>query len=202
MLHIGLTGGIGSGKSTVASLFSEKGAIVIDFDAIAHEVEKPGKEAWKGIVCCFGEDILDRDGAIDRKKLGAIVFADQKKLQELNSIVHPAIFAEWERQLEKIKANDPRAIVVADIPLLIEGGWQDFFDITVVVYVSPEIQIRRVMARNGMSRHEAEERLKAQMAIDKKIPFADYIINNEGSPIETKVIFEAMWKKIEKRSSS
>jgi len=196
MLNIGVTGGIGSGKSTIAALFLERGAHVIDFDALAHTVEEPGEEAWEAIVHTFGRDILSGDGTIDRKKLGAIVFADESKLKKLNEIVHPAIFHEWEHLRRTIEEHDPHAVVVSDIPLLIEGGWQRMFDYLVLVYVSPETQIRRVMTRNGLSRPEVEKRLNAQMPIDAKVPFADFVIDNEGTPEETRAIFEKMWEKI------
>jgi dephospho-CoA kinase len=196
MLNVGLTGGIASGKSTVAKMFEDKGAYLIDFDALAHFAEEPDQPAWKAIVEFFGTDILNEDGTINRTKLGLIVFADQEKLSRLNSIVHPAVFDLWRRRIEDIREMNPRAIVVSDIPLLIEVRMQHLFDVVILVYVSPEDQIRRLTERNEYSRKEAESRLDKQMPIDEKIPHADFVIDNKG-PIETtRSVVNAVWEEL------
>lgn len=196
MLNVGLTGGIASGKSTVAKIFEDKGAYLIDFDALAHFAEEPDQPAWKAIVEVFGREILNEDGTINRAKLGQIVFANQEKLSTLNSIVHPAVFDLWRRRIEDIREMNPRAIVVSDVPLLIEVSVQHLFDVVILVYVSPEDQIKRLRERNEYSRKEAESRLDTQMPIDEKIPHADYVIDNKG-PIETtRSVVNAVWEEL------
>ncbi|MFZ4437830.1 MAG: dephospho-CoA kinase [Syntrophales bacterium] len=200
MLNVGLTGGIACGKSTVARMFVENGAILIDFDELAHAVQEPDGNVWCEIVRHFGEDILQGDRTIDRRGLGEMVFADQEKRVLLNRIVHPAIFEEWQRRLEEIRKTTPDAIVISDIPLLIEAGMKELVDLLVLVYITPEEQIRRVMARDGFSREEAERRLAAQMPIDEKLRFADIVIRNEGLPEETRRSVSEVWKNIVLRS--
>ncbi len=196
MIHIGLTGGIGSGKSTVSNLFRERGASILDLDRIAHEVEEPGRAAWQGIVERFGQDILTPEGTIDREALGAIVFRDSAKREELNRIVHPAVFDEWCRRFEEIVRKDAQAIVISDIPLLIETGWHERMDIVILVYVSPAVQIERIMERNGYTTEEAEDRLRSQMPLADKIPYADFVIRNEGTLAETEAIVEEVWQEL------
>jgi dephospho-CoA kinase len=137
MLNAGLTGGIASGKSTVARMLVEKGALLIDFDELAHALEAPEGPAWREIVRHFGESILAADGTIDRRKLGAAVFADREKLDLLNRIVHPAILEEWRKRLDEIQKTHPDAVVLSDIPLLIEGGLMPMVDLVILVYLPP-----------------------------------------------------------------
>jgi len=193
MLNVGLTGGIASGKSTVARMLAEKGAVLIDFDEIAHVVEDPGGPVWREIVRHFGEEILHKDRTIDRRKLGETVFADREKRELLNRLVHPAIFEEWQRRLAEIRARRADAIVVSDIPLLIEAGLKEMVDLVLLVYITPEEQIRRVMVRDGFSREEAERRLAAQMPIEEKLRWADIVIRNGGSPEETRRTVCTVW---------
>ena len=193
MLNVGLTGGIASGKSTVARMLAEKGAVTIDFDEIAHAVEDPGGPVWREIIRHFGEEILQGDRTIDRRKLGEAVFADRKKRELLNRLVHPVIFEEWQRRLAEIRARRADAIVVSDIPLLIEAGMKDMVDLVLLVYITPEEQIRRVMARDGFSREEAERRLAAQMPIDEKLRWADIVIRNGGALEETRRAVYTVW---------
>jgi len=196
MLNVGLTGGIASGKSTVAKMFEDQGAYLIDFDALAHFVEEPDHPAWKAIVEFFGREILNEDGTINRAKLGLIVFSDHEKLSMLNSIVHPAVFDMWRRRIEDIRKRNPRAIVVSDVPLLLEVRMQHLFDVVILVHVSPEDQIRRLTERNEYSRKEAESRLDTQMPIDEKISHADFVIDNKG-PIETtRSVVNAVWEEL------
>ena len=193
MLKVGLTGGIGSGKSTVARFFSEQGAYVVDFDQLAHQAEERGNAAWQGIVDAFGEQILNDDNTINRVKLGELVFSNQKKLKILNNIVHPAVFAKWQETVDGICETKKDAVIIADIPLLIEVGWQDRFDVVVLVYVSPDIQIERIMKRDGCSRKHAVERLNSQMPIDDKIAYADFVIRSEGSLDEVNGLVDKVW---------
>ncbi|MBU2251901.1 MAG: dephospho-CoA kinase [Proteobacteria bacterium] len=201
MLNVGLTGGIASGKSTVARMLKEKGAILIDFDELAHVVQKPDGPVWMEIVRHFGQDILQADRTIDRRKLGAVVFADRTKLDLLNRLVHPAVLSEWQRRMEKIRKTRPDAVVLSDIPLLIEAGLMPMVDVVLLVYLSPEGQIRRLMARNGYSREDAGIRLASQMPIGEKIPHADFVIRNEGPLEETRRAVGALWKELRQRHS-
>ena len=202
MINIALTGGIGSGKSTVARLFQKRGAYIIDVDVLAHMVEEPGGIVWNRIVEYFGREILDKDNAIDREALGGIVFRDSEKLEKLNSIVHPAVFDEWWRRFDDIVNNDKEAIIISDIPLLVEVGWHKAVDIVILVYTSPDVQAERIIKRNGYNYEEARDRLNSQMPLDEKIPFADFVINNEGTPEETESIVDRIWKELLKKGSS
>jgi dephospho-CoA kinase len=205
MLNVGLTGGIACGKSTVAKMFVNDGAYLIDFDKLAHEVQEPEKPAWKEVVKKFGREILREDGKIDRVKLGNIVFTDKKKLKLLNKIVHPLVFQEWDARLEKISKKDKHAVILSDIPLLFEGKMQHLFDLTLLVLIESEEQIRRLMARNHISREEAQNRLNSQMPIDEKITLADIVIDNKGSIAETEKKVKKVWlelRKIEKQTTN
>ncbi|OPY87863.1 MAG: Dephospho-CoA kinase [Syntrophaceae bacterium PtaU1.Bin231] len=199
MLQVGLTGGIASGKSTVAAMLEERGARLIDFDVLTRGVEAPGRPAWKDIVAAFGRDILLPDLTLDRAKLGAIVFSDPEKLRLLNRCVHPHVFAEWRKRIAAIRRHDPRAIVVSDIPLLVEVGAQDMVDVIVLVHVPPEEQIERLVRRNGIRREEAEARLAAQMPIDRKIAAADYVIDNLGTLEQTRRQVADLWERLVER---
>lgn len=205
MLNVGLTGGIACGKSTVAKMLVDCGAHLIDFDLLAHQVQQPGKPAWQKVVDYFGGKILLPDGKIDRVKLGDIVFADQDKIRQLNEIVHPFVYQEWGERLEKIIRKDNHAIVLSDVPLLFEGKRQDLFDLTLLILVEPEDQIRRLMARNHISREEAQKRLNSQMPIGEKKALADMVIDNTGSMAATEKLVKKTWRELitlEKRKSN
>jgi dephospho-CoA kinase len=196
MLNAGLTGGIGCGKSTVAKMLADKGARVIDFDVLTHRVQEPGQAAWKAIIDRFGEGVLNTDRSIDRTRLGSVVLADPEKLRQLNDIVHPVVLEEWRRQLAEIEKGYPEAIVLSDIPLLVEAGIEDLFDLVVVVYAAPEDQIRRIMERNGYSRDEAQKRLSVQMPIDEKLKHADIVVRNQASLDRTRDDVDRVWKEL------
>jgi dephospho-CoA kinase len=200
MLNVGLTGGIASGKSTVARMLVEKGALLIDLDELAHALEEPGEPVWREIVRHFGEGILNPDRTIDRRKLGDVVFADREKLQLLDRLVHPAVFEVWRRRIGEIGKTRPDAVVLSDIPLLIEAGLEPMVDLVILVYASPAEQIRRLMARNGFSREEAERRLAAQMPIGEKIAHAAIVISNDGPEEETRRAVCGVWEKLRKRA--
>ena len=202
MLNVGLTGGIACGKSTVAQVFVMLGAHLIDFDKLAHEVQEPGKPAWKEIVRYFGKDILNQDETIDRNRLAQIVFTDKKELEALNNIVHPLVFNLWQERLDKIKIKEEHAIILSDIPLLFEGKMQDLFDLTILVLISSEEQICRLMARNNLSRNEAQIRLQSQMPIADKIGLADIVIDNQGNVSQTKEKVAKIWRQLKKREKN
>lgn len=195
MVVIGVTGGIASGKSTVTKFFIDLGAYLIDWDVLGHTVMLPQKRAWKGVVEYFGRDILNEDQTIDRQKLGAIVFKEPEKLQRLNQIVHPEIFKEDKRLVEKIRSEDPNAIIIKDVPLLTAEIKQTLVDKAVVVYATEENQIRRLKDR-GFTVEEARRRIGAHVSIDEKMKFADFVIYNDGSIEETRRQVEKIYDQI------
>lgn len=195
-LVIGITGGIATGKSTVSEMLKELGSPLIDFDEIARKVVEPGTPAWKEIVDYFGEDVLLEDKTLNRKKLSEIVFSDLEKKKMLESFVHPRIYEEFIRQINEIVKRDPDAIIQVAVPLLIELNHQYRFHKIVVVYASRQTQIERLMKRDGISRQQAENILKAQLPIEEKIGYADFVINNEGSIEETRRQVIELWEKL------
>ncbi|MCX6006701.1 MAG: dephospho-CoA kinase [Chloroflexi bacterium] len=201
MIIVGLTGTIGTGKSTVAKMFADMGAFIIDSDQIAHQVVEPGKPAWQAIKDYFGQDVLNEDQTLNRKRLANEVFNDPNKLQQLNSIVHPEIFKEDLRQVEEKRLIDPGGIVIKDIPLLLEVGPEvarKLVDIIIVVYCSPEIQLRRLIAR-GMSEEDAGNRIKNQIPVKEKMQFADFVINNDGSLEETRQQVQSIYSQLKRK---
>lgn len=196
MLNVGLTGGISTGKTTIAGLLVDKGAHLIDFDALAHDVQLPETDVWREIVNTFGRDIQAPDHTIDRNKLGAIVFRDPAKLQRLNEIVHPAVFHEWQKRLKQIESVQPDAIVLSDIPLLIEIGAQDQVDLVLLVYISREEQLDRLIKRNSYDHDYAEKRIASQMPIEEKVKFARIVVNNQGTLEEAKKRVDEIWEEL------
>lgn len=177
---IGLTGGVGSGKSTVCDILRSKGYHVIDADRISRKVVQPGKDAYSLIVRNFGTKILNHDAGIDRKRLAQVVFSDAKKRSVLNAIVHPYVKYEIVREIIKYCWMHPRSIVVLEIPLLFEAGWNKLVDMNVVVYCSEETQLKRLMLRDpSYTKKHAQDRINAQMKLDKKTKLADFLINNQ-----------------------
>jgi dephospho-CoA kinase len=185
MIIVGLTGSVGTGKSTVTNFFRELGAYIIDWDELAREVTHPHLRAWKEIVEYFGNDCLNEDLTINRQKLAEIVFSDKEKVAKLNQIVHPEVFKEDERITNEIKSLDPDALIIKDIPLLFELTRPIFVDKTVVVSASEQTQLRR-LEEKGMSREDGRSRIKSQLPLEEKIKSADFVINNDGSLEETK----------------
>jgi dephospho-CoA kinase len=177
MLRIGLTGTIAVGKSFVSGVLAELGCRVLDADQTAREVVEPGSPALVDVVETFGAGILRDDGGLDRSKLGALVFADAKKRAKLNSILHPYIIAKQDERLREWEAIDPEGIAIVDAALMIESGGYKRFDKLIVVHCRADIQLQRVMARNNLSRDEAEKRIGAQMSQEEKKKFADYLID-------------------------
>jgi dephospho-CoA kinase len=177
MLRVGLTGSIGVGKSFVTSVFVELGCRVLDADQTAREVVMPGTPGLNALVDVFGEDILATDGTLDRKRLGALIFADQDKRQRLNHILHPFIIARQDEILNGWEAEDPNGIGVVDAALMIESGGYKRFDKLIVVHCRPEVQLERLMLRDKLSREEALRRINSQMPQEEKQRFADYLID-------------------------
>jgi len=184
MLIVGVTGGVASGKTTVSRIFEEEGAYLIDADQIARELVQPNRPAWKEITRAFGKEILEKDGTIDRKRLADIAFSDSGRRRILNNILHPRIKKEMGKRAREIGRKDPGAIVIFDVPLLVETGFHQDVD-RVVVVASKEIQqIERLKKRAGVSEEETRRIISSQMKIEEKVKAADFVIRNEGS-IET-----------------
>ena len=190
MLIVGLTGGIATGKSTVCDMFKARGAYIVDTDRIARDVVEPGKPGWREVVDYFGNDILSADGTLDRKKLGTIVFNSSAKRHILESILHPKILAEKDRNIKEISEKDHRAIIIVDIPLLIELNRQNSVDAVVVVYVSSQVQVNRLARRDDLGLEDARSRIGSQIPIDEKVQYAHFVIHNDGTVQKT----ERRWK--------
>ena len=181
MLRVGLTGSIGVGKSFVAGVLAELGCHVLDADQAARDVVAPGSAGLSAVVRAFGEGLLHKDGTLDRQHLGSLIFADQRRRQLLNSILHPYIIALQDEQLREWEAMDPDGIAVVDAALMIESGGFQRFEKLIVVHCRPEVQIQRLMARDNLTREQAQQRIDAQMPQEAKQKFADYLIDtSEG----------------------
>ncbi|KAF9792189.1 dephospho-CoA kinase [Thelephora terrestris] len=183
MLVVGLTGGIATGKSTVSSLLKARGYPIIDADVLAREAVLPGTSAYAAIVKTFGKEILQSDGYLDRKKLGAAVFSDEGKRKWLNGIVHPAVRRAMVWGVIRAWVRGEKVCIV-DVPLLIETGLWKWVGKVVVVYTSAEIQLQRLMKRDGSTREEASSRLNSQLPIAEKLPYADHVVENSGTLME------------------
>jgi len=177
MLRVGLTGSIGVGKSFVASVFVELGCHVLDADQTAREVVMPGTPGLKALTDAFGEEILNADGTLNRKQLGAVVFNDESQRQRLNHILHPFIIARQDEIMNAWEAEDPNGIGIIDAALMIESGGYKRFDKLIVVHCRPEVQLERLMLRDKLSRDEALRRINSQMPQEEKQKFADYLID-------------------------
>jgi dephospho-CoA kinase len=196
LLVLGVTGGVASGKTTVANMLMELGAPIVDLDLIARQVVAPGKPAWKDIRGYFGDKVIRRDGTIDRKQLSGIVFRDPSKRKKLENFTHPPILEGFARQVTEIMEKNLYGIIQAVIPLLFEVNLQHLVHKILVVYIPPHQQVERLAKRDKISKKEAENILKSQMPIDKKLKCADFVIHNEGSLDKTRGQVNALWKKL------
>ena len=196
MLTAGLTGGIGSGKSTVGAILVGLGCQLFDADLVVHELLQPGERVHQAVVRTFGAGIRTPQGTIDRKALGAIVFEDPAQREALNRIVHPAVIEREQGFLDRVRREDFGAIVIVDAALMIEVGTYRNYDRVIVVYCSSEKQKARLAARSGLSDPELETRIRAQMPMEEKVRYADYVINNSGSSAETKKQTESVYRKL------
>ncbi|PBC64361.1 dephospho-CoA kinase [Streptomyces sp. Tue6028] len=197
MLKVGLTGGIGAGKSEVSRLLVEHGAVLIDADRIAREVVAPGTAGLAAVVDAFGRDILAPDGSLDRPRLGAIVFADPEKLAVLNAIVHPLVGAR-SRELEDAAPDD--AVVVHDVPLLAENGLASLYDLVIVVDAAPETQLDRLVRLRGMTEQDARARMAAQATREKRREVADVVIDNDVALGELERRVRDVWDGLVRRA--
>jgi len=194
MRVIGLTGGIATGKSSVALFFTERGVAVIDADQLARDAVLPGSPALKQIVSFFGREVLTHDGELDRTRLGQLIFSDPEKRRQLESILHPEIRKRAEERIaQAAEAGHQRLIYMA--PLLIEAGATDRVDTVWVVTVRPEIQLERLMLRDGINREQAQRMIDSQMPLSEKERYGSVIIDNSGTEAETRMILETVWAK-------
>jgi dephospho-CoA kinase len=177
MILVGLTGGVATGKSTVAKMFKQCGAAVINADLLARQVVEPGKPAWRAIVKLFGKTVLNQDRSLDRQALGSIIFHNPKKRRQLERIIHPRVAREQARLTKAITRKDPNAVVIYEVPLLFEAGVDKRVDKTIVVTANRNTQIARLKKRNGLSGAEAIRRINSQMPLAKKIQRADHVLN-------------------------
>jgi dephospho-CoA kinase len=198
MLVIGLTGGIGTGKSTVAQVLEGQGAAVVSADLIGHEVYQPGRPAYHEVVRAFGRDILDESDAIDRKKLGAIVFADGKELARLNEIVHPRMKGMMREKLQDLEKQGVK-IAVIEAAILFEARWDDLVNEIWVTSTPPEIAAQRVAERGGLSIGQVMERIKAQMSNEERVRRAHVVIDTSGTMEETISRARRQWQELQER---
>jgi dephospho-CoA kinase len=194
---IALTGGIASGKSTIAAHWTDRGAVVIDADALVREVQQPGSAVLRQIADEFGGEMIDSDGALDRAALGAIVFSDPDALGRLNGIVHPAVKAESARRFAQAFSEDPDAVVVYDVPLLVEARSDDPWDLIVVAHAPADIRRERLRLLRGMSEDDAAARIAAQASDDRRLAIADVVIDTSGTLEETVRQADAVWDRLQ-----
>lgn len=195
MVVIGLTGGFGTGKSTVAAMFEQLGAAVLDADRITHELMEPKKMVWRRIVDTFGVAILNEDNSINRRRLAEIVFKDVDKRKQLESFVHPEVVNHINREVQLIEKEHKVKAVVLDVPLLIEAGAKNLAGVIVVVTASPEIQQERLLKKYG-SQERIAGRIQAQMDISAKVALADYVIDNSDDVDNTRTQVRDIWNKL------
>ncbi|MFF0410155.1 dephospho-CoA kinase [Kitasatospora sp. NPDC004745] len=199
MLKIGLTGGIGAGKSEVSRLFAARGAVIVDSDVIAREVVAPGTAGLAAVVAEFGPEVLRPDGALDRPALGAVVFADPDRLRALNAVVHPLVRA---RSAELEAAAAPDAVVVHDVPLLAENGLAPLYDLVVVVDAADEVRVGRLVELRGMTEEEARARMAAQASRADRLAIADVVIDNGGPLDALEARVEEVWAELAARAAA
>ncbi|MEJ1230581.1 MAG: dephospho-CoA kinase [Galbitalea sp.] len=202
MYLIGLTGGIASGKSVVSSHFAELGAVVVDADILAREVVRPGTPGLAAIERQFGPSVISADGTLDRAALGAVVFADPARREELNAITHPAIWRRARELFDEAVAKNPDVVIVYDVPLLAEASEKRpiQFDLIVVVRAETETRVRRMVESRGMSLAEAEGRLRAQASDDERLRLADVVIDNDGTLEHTLEQVDELWASLPERT--
>jgi len=181
MLKVGLTGGIASGKSTVAEMFRARGCPVIDADRLAHSLMAPGQPAYGEIVREFGRNVLAADGSVDRGKMAAVVFADRAKLARLNQIVHPRVITACEAEFARLSQEQPDGVAIVEAALLVEAGYHRQLDKLIVTWCPPEQQLERLLAKGRLSREQAEQRLAAQMPPEEKRKHAGFVIDTSGA---------------------
>ncbi|MBB6121367.1 dephospho-CoA kinase [Nocardiopsis algeriensis] len=200
MLKVGLTGGIGSGKSAVSAELASYGAVVIDADALAREVVEPGTPGLAAVVAEFGEGVLAPDGGLDRPRLGEIVFADEEKLARLNAVVHPLVGERSAELMARARADGAR-VVVYDVPLLVENGLQSLYDVVVVVDAPDEARVERVSRGRGMDPEQVRARIRAQAGREERLAAADLVVDNSGTPEQLRERVARLWEELAARAA-
>jgi len=201
MLKVGLTGSIAVGKSHVLSVLAELGAHVLDADEIAREVVQPGTKGLKSVCDAFGDAVLNDDGTLNRSQLGSIVFADEAKRVQLNKLLHPLILAVQDDRIRELQQHDPEGIVIIDAALMIESGGFRRLDKLIVVHCRPELQLQRLMSRDGLSREAAEQRINSQMPQEQKKKYADFLIDTSGDFESTRARAKAVYEELQRIST-
>jgi dephospho-CoA kinase len=201
MLRVGLTGSIAVGKSFVASIFVELGCHVVDADHTAREVVRPRSPGLQAVVNAFGPEILNPDGTLNRQALGALVFADEKKRQQLNYLLHPFIIARQDEILREWEKEDPNGIGIVEAALMIESGGYKRFDKLIVVHCRPEVQLERLLLRSGLSRDAAQRRIDSQMSQEEKKKFADFLIDTSDGFELTRNRTIEVYKKLQRKEA-
>ncbi len=196
---IALTGGIASGKSTIARRLASHGAVIVDADQIVRDVQTPGSTVLQRIAHTFGAEVLNDDGSLDRAALGSRVFGDAERLAALNAIVHPAVRAESARRFSEAFAQDADAVVVYDVPLLVEARVDDPWDLVVVAHAPAAERRRRLVELRGMDERAAQDRIDAQVSDEQRLAIADEVIRTGGSLTETEAQTDALWERISAR---
>jgi dephospho-CoA kinase len=200
VLTVGLTGGIGSGKSEVSRRLRELGAVVIDADAVAREVVEPGTSGLAAVVEEFGEGVLRPDGALDREGLGRIVFGDADQLARLNAIVHPLVGERIAARMSEVERDHPDGVVIYDVPLLVENDLAGRYDVVLVVAAKPETQLRRLVDQRGMTEDDARARIAAQAPLPAKLAVADIVIDNDGPLADLDPRVREVWTDLRARA--
>ena len=193
MVVIGVTGGVGTGKSTVTKMFQQLGAVALDADVIAHQVMEPKRLAWRQIIKAFGQGVLNEDQTVNRKRLAAVVFADEEQRKRLEGISHPKVLHVIKQQLHRLKRSRRVRAVVLDVPLLLEAGAQDLVDMLVVVSVPPGVARERLKKQYGWSKEETDARMAAQWDMSAKVALADEVVDNANGVDATRTQVKRIW---------
>jgi dephospho-CoA kinase len=202
MLRVGLTGGIGTGKTTVGMMFVELGCHLIDADRVTHQLFRPGEAVYNAVVQAFGEHILASDRTINRKVLGEIVFNDPEARTKLNALVHPAVIQHQRDWLKEMEMKDPSGVSIVDAALMIEVGTYKHYDKLIVVTCTPEVQKSRLRARSGLTEDQIEARIGSQMPLEEKAKYADFVIDNSGDLSQTRSQVEQVNSKLRESVAS
>ncbi len=192
MIVIGLTGGIATGKSEVARILRELGAVIIDADQVGHQAYTPHTETWEEVVKTFGEEILDPDGAINRRKLGTIVFSDSNRLEQLNRIMHPRMAGMVSRRIEDLREEDPAAVVV-EAAVLFEAGWESLVDEVWTTETPVPAAVERLKTRNGMAEEDARNRINSQMSAQERAARSQVVVDNSGDLAQLETLVKSLW---------
>lgn len=193
MLRVGLTGGIGSGKSVVATMLATRGAVVIDADVLAREVVEPGTEGYERVVAAFGPEVVGADGRLDRAALGQVVFNNPERLAVLNAIVHPLVA---ERSADLASRAPEDAVLVMDVPLLVENHLEGAYDVVIVVDAPDDVRLDRLLRVRGMPEEDARARMAAQVSREDRLEAADFVVDNSGALDDLEGLVDALWQEL------